>query len=351
MSGGLRLEPVKSSDELRVVGLPETGLCMEVSGYMSDPEISVCVTTFNHKDYIVQCLESVLSQRISCAVEILVGDDLSDDGTSDLIADLVTKSGNRIKHVWHASRLGGPGNTKALLLMARGRFIARLDGDDYWLAGKLQRQIDFLDENPDCAAVYTNALTIDEEGNPMGLFNDVGDARFDLAAMLRRGNFLNNSSVLFRAQGKQAWLSIDQPQIDYRVHLWHARNGFLAQLAEPLSVYRVNSVGSMVAQANDWVRTMYWEAILSVPRDRVTDDDFARGVTDFLRRVVLHAIRTRRWGLLREWAPCVFRVSPYGVIRTSILVAGSVIRIAGKELIGYFRKGPDGHRIKVSYRR
>lgn len=184
----------------------------------------------------------------------------------------------------------------------------------------------------------------------MGLFNDVGDARFDLAEMLRRGNFLNNSSVLFRAQGKQAWLSIDKPQIDYRVHLWHARNGFLAQLAEPLSVYRVNSVGSMVAQANDWVRTMYWEAILSVPRDRVTDDDFAHGVADFLRRVVFHAIRTRRWNLVSDWRSRVFSASPYGNFRTSWLTLCSIIRTLFVEIGGRMRKGSDGKRVKVLYR-
>lgn len=316
-----------------------------------EPTASVCVITRNQEKYIRRCLESILSQKIDISIEILVGDDCSDDGTSDIVGVVAAAHADSITHIRHESRVGALANMRGLMARAKGEFIARLDGDDYWLPGKLKRQLDYLRENPNCAAVYTNALTIDEEGNPMGLFNDVGDARFNLAGMLRRGNFLNNSSVLFRAQGKQAWLSIDKPQIDYRVHLWHARNGFLAQLVEPLSVYRVNSVGSMVTQANDWVRTMYWEAILSVPRDRVTDDDFAHGVADFLRRVVFHAIRTRRWSLFREWAPCVFRASPYGVIRTSILVAGSLIRIAGKELVGYFRKGPDGHPIKVLYRR
>ena len=46
-----------------------------------------------------------------------------------------------------------------LIARADGEFIARTDGDDYWLPGKLQRQLEYLLAHPDCAAVYTNAIS------------------------------------------------------------------------------------------------------------------------------------------------------------------------------------------------
>ena len=90
---------------------------------------------------------------------------------------------------------------------------------------------------------------------------------------------------------------------------------------------------------------------MDVPREQVTDADFARGVADFLRRVAFRSLRTRRWSLLRQWAPRVFAASPWGPIRTSALVVASMIRIAAKEFLGLFQKGPDGKRLKVLYRR
>ena len=169
--------------------------------------------------------------------------------------------------------------------------------------------------------------------------------------MLRRGNFLNNSSVLFRAPGKMAWLSADKTVLDYDAHLWHARSGFLAQLAEPLTVYRINAQGSMVATMNAQVRQLYWDAILSVPRELVSDSDFAHGITDFLRRVVYRALHTGQWELVREWMPRVLAASPYGKASTAFLTVGSILRIALKEVMGRIRREPDGRRIAVLYRR
>ncbi|MEO9214617.1 MAG: hypothetical protein ABI227_03055, partial [Rhodanobacter sp.] len=162
--------------------------------------------------------------------------------------------------------------------------------------------------------------------------------------------FLNTSSMMFRSSLRQAILDIEGPVLDYAIHMRLARSGFLAQLPVPLVVYRVHSTGSMVLHENDFVRALYWGAILNVPRELVTDGDFAHGIANFLRRVTLRAIRTRRWSMLQAWAPRVFKVSPYGGVRTSMLVVGSILGILCKELIGRFQKGPDGRRIKVIYR-
>lgn len=318
---------------------------------MSRPTVSVCIVTCNQHDLIARCLRSVLEQQADADVRVLVGDDASDDGTSEIVAALAREHPARIEHIRRERRMGGFANMRELIARADGDYVARVDGDDYWLPGKLQRQLDFLREQPDCAAVYTNAITVDENGKRIGLFNDVGDARFDLTAMLRRGNFLNNSSVLFRNSGRHAWLDVDVQQIDYRAHLWHAQRGWLGHIGEPLSAYRVATQGSMVAGMNDHVRELYWEAIQSVPRERVGDGDYARGIADFLRRVFFRALRTRRWDLLREWHARVLAASPYGMLRTDALVLASILRMAWKDAAGRFRRDADGRRLRVLYRR
>jgi glycosyltransferase involved in cell wall biosynthesis len=315
------------------------------------PRVSICVTTCNQHRYIRECLQSVLAQASACDSEILVGDDCSDDGTSEIVAELATACPALIRHIRHAPRLGSAANTKHLLKRCAGDYVARLDGDDYWLPGKLARQVGYLDAHPDCSAIYTNALTIDDAGNRIGLFNDAGDDCFDLAALLRRGNFLNNSSVLFRRKSIAPWLAVDGALIDYRAHLLHARFGYVVQIREPLTAYRVNAQGSMVAGMNERVRELYWEAIISVPRDRVSDRDFALGLADFLRRVFFRAVRTREWPLLRDWARRVFAASPYGRMRTGLLALASILRILWKQTAGLFKKDADGNRQRVLYRR
>jgi glycosyltransferase involved in cell wall biosynthesis len=294
---------------------------------MSRPTLTVCIITRNQRDFIEACVRSVAEQEVGADLRILIGDDASDDGTGDIVARIAGEHPSKVEHLRRHEQMGAMANMRDLMARADGDFVARVDGDDYWLPGKLQRQLDYLIAHPDCAAVYTNAITVDEARHRIGLFNDVGDARFDLAAMLRRGNFLNNSSVLFRNAGRHAWLDVVVPQIDYRVHLWLARHGWLGHIGEPLTAYRVNTRGSMVAGMNNRVRELYWDAILSVPQGLVSADDRAHGMADFLRRVILHAIRTKQPGLLRAWMPRVHDASPYGIMRTSILTASSLARI------------------------
>lgn len=314
---------------------------------MRRPFISVCVVTYNQRSLIEICLRSILDQKVDADVQVLVGDDASTDGTSEVVQALSIEYGSRLKHFLRESNFGATVNMCDLLARADGDFVARVDGDDYWLPDKLARQLAYMNENPECGAVYTNAITVDEPGTRFGLFNDVGDAHIDLTELLRHGNFLNNSSVLFRAENIPGWMEITE-QIDYQVHLWQACRSWLGHIGEPLTAYRINTQGSMIASANDRVRELYWQAIQSVPRELVSDDDYAHGIADFLRRVFFRSIRMRDPLLFRTWAKRVYAASPYGSMHTTVFVAIAILRMVGKMLAA--RLSFSGRHRNVLYR-
>jgi glycosyltransferase involved in cell wall biosynthesis len=315
------------------------------------PVVSVLMLAYNHGPYLAQAIESVMAQEADLPIELLIGEDFSTDNTREVALRYQAEHPETIRIITADRNVGSSVNHRRILLEARGEFHAYLDGDDYWLPKKLLRQVTYIREHSGCAAVYTNALTIDQAGNRIGVFNDVGDEEFNLGELLRQGNFLNNSSVLYRRDSRQALLSVNVPSIDYRGHLLLARTGFLAHLSTPLVAYRIGSVGSMVTNGNNRVRQLYWEAIMSVPRELVTDDDLAHGIADFLRRVFYRSLRTRQTSILAEWMPRAFAASPYGFMRTGLLAVISIMRVGSKAFVGRPRKDAQGHRLKVLYRR
>lgn len=318
---------------------------------VTNPVISVLLLAYNHGAYIAQAIESVLEQRSEFPIELLIGEDCSTDDTRDIALHYQRQYPEVIRLITAESNVGLYRNWKRLLRIANGDYIAHLDGDDYWLPGKLDRQMECLRDNQHFVAVYANAIAVDRTGKRLGLFNNVGDRCFGMSELLRGGNFLNTSSMLFRAPLRDSLLEIDKIFIDYRVHLRLARAGLLMHLSEPLAAYRVDAVGSMVANANDQVRQCYWEAIMDVPRNLVSDEDFAQGVLDFFRRVLFRALRIRRPSLVRQWAPHVYAASPYNQIRTTAKLAWRIISAASLEVWGYGVAMLDRNHEIVLYRR
>jgi len=315
------------------------------------PLVSVIMMAYNHAAYIAEAIDSVLVQERDFPLELLIGEDCSLDGTREIVLDFQRRFPDVVKVITAETNVGSLENYKRLLRVARGRFIAYIDGDDYWLQGKLARQVAFLEHSQECVAVFTNADAVTSNGQWVGAFNDVGTQSFDLGALLRRGNFLCNSSMLFRASLVEDQLGLPDAAIDYQAHLLRARRGNLVQLGDFLVAYRVQSEGSMVSNANDRVRELYWQAITSVSEDEVSAGDMALGLADFLRRVIFRALRTRRWSLIRQWAPRVFARSPYGMFRTGALTLHSIARIGARELIGRLGSRSRGTHSKVLYRR
>jgi glycosyltransferase involved in cell wall biosynthesis len=118
-------------------------------------------------------------------MEVLVGEDCSPDGTLARALSWQSRMPDLVRVLPADSNLGFYGNYRRLLQMARGEYIAYVEGDDYWLPGKLARQIEFLLDNPAHSAVYTNAVLVDRDGSEIGVFNDVPTRSSDQVLFLR----------------------------------------------------------------------------------------------------------------------------------------------------------------------
>ena len=175
---------------------------------MNSPLVSVCIVTYNQENYIRDCIMSVIQQAEDVDIEILVGDDRSNDGTQAIMESLEEQFPALIRYRRNPEQLGPIGNYQSLIQASRGSLIAHLDGDDLWVDGKLAAQVAFLDGHPDCAAVYTNAYTIRDDGSSLGLFNNPQRESFGLDHLVSRGNFLCHSSMVYRANLKQGVLDL-----------------------------------------------------------------------------------------------------------------------------------------------
>lgn len=131
-------------------------------------DVSVIMATYFHEDYVAQALDSVLAQETTLRYEILVGDDASEDRTPEIIREYAAKYPDIIRPVLREKNLGaGGGNSRDLRYRAKGKYIAPLEGDDFWLdPKKMQKQWEFLEAHPEYSACCGKCLVVDENGQP-----------------------------------------------------------------------------------------------------------------------------------------------------------------------------------------
>lgn len=123
------------------------------------PLVSVLCPTYNHAAYIRKCLDSVIAQDTGFPYEILVNDDCSTDGTTDIVKAYARKYPSLIRAFTHSSNQFSQGTDivrDILLPEARGKYIAICEGDDYWThRQKLQLQAEMMEKHPHVGLVYT----------------------------------------------------------------------------------------------------------------------------------------------------------------------------------------------------
>lgn len=233
------------------------------------PLISVCIATHNQQHYIRDAVMSVLVQRMPSAfdLEILVGDDASTDATPAILQELAAQYPGSITVVTHWPNVGAAQNYQSLMRRAQGDYVAHLDGDDYWLPGKLAAQLEFMIQHSACVAVYTSAVVVDSEGGLIGAFSNTQPREFGTDYLLQRGNFLNHSSLLYRATAASVLWNLVPPFVDYRIHLELAKDGSLGHINSSFVAYRAATSTSMLRTMPIHVRDLYFQAFAdALPR-------------------------------------------------------------------------------------
>ena len=130
--------------------------------------VSVCMITYNHEKYIAQAIDSILMQKINFELEIIIGEDFSKDRTREIVLDYKARYPNRIKLLLQEKNAGMMQNFIDTIKVCTGKYIALLEGDDYWTDPyKLQKQVDLLENNPDYSLVHTDADIYYTKSNTM----------------------------------------------------------------------------------------------------------------------------------------------------------------------------------------
>ena len=116
------------------------------------------VVTYNHERYIRAALDSIVAQQTTFVVEVVIGEDCSTDGTRAILLEYQARYSVLIRLLLHERNLGVSRNWETTLRACRGKYIALLEGDDYWTSPhKLQRQVDFLESRPDFSLCFHGA--------------------------------------------------------------------------------------------------------------------------------------------------------------------------------------------------
>ena len=213
---------------------------------LENPLVSVFMTAFNHEKYIAQAIESVLIQNTKFPIKIIIGEDFSTDNTKNICLKYYNDNSNKIELLLNKINLGDAVNTNQVLHACQNngaKYIALLEGDDYWTDPfKLQKQIDFLEANPEYIACAHQTKVIYENNKTQShLFKEKVPSVLKLRDILE-GRLFHTASLVFRADIiRKHQLPINITAGDRALYFLIASFGSIYFFQDVMCVYRKNT--------------------------------------------------------------------------------------------------------------
>jgi len=166
----------------------------------SPPLLSVCLITYNHGPYIKQAMDSILMQQVNFDWEIIIADDYSTDNTQEIILKYKKEYPDLFRLIFQEKNVGPARNWLDLKYASKAKYIAYIEGDDYWTdAFKLQKQVDFLESNSEYSLSCHNAVKINSQGISTNEFVLPTSEQVDYSAHdLMRGQWILSCTICYR---------------------------------------------------------------------------------------------------------------------------------------------------------
>lgn len=237
----------------------------------TEPLVSVAMITYNHEDFIGHALDSILMQEVDFDYEVVIGEDKSTDRTQEIVEEYQRRHPDKIRLRLACENIYSQGINPAWGVFAacRGKYIALLEGDDYWTdPKKLQKQVDFLEAHPECAGSYHKSK-VERSGSSVSYEMPIRqsarnqeDVKF-MALALRWGDEIHTSSFVMR---RSAYEDIPMQALnqctfgDNPLFLWIARSGCLHFFPDMMSVYR-EGVGSWSTRSMTWRLSAHMDTV------------------------------------------------------------------------------------------
>ena len=167
---------------------------------MAEPEealVDICLYTYNHENYIAEAIEGILMQQTTFAYRIVIGEDCSTDNTRAICIEYKKKYPDKFKLILQPKNLGAINNSFIVHNTCNAKYVAILEGDDYWTDPmKLQKQVNFMENNIDSAACFHKAHS---ERNK--IFNEKPSYDIDdVISLPSTGWVIMTSSIMYRKQ-------------------------------------------------------------------------------------------------------------------------------------------------------
>lgn len=249
----------------------------------TQPLVSICCLVYNHEPYLRECFEGFVMQQTTFPIEILVHDDASTDHSADIIREYTEKYPYLFKPIYQTENQYSKGVKITMTYQiprAQGKYIAMCEGDDYWTDPlKLQKQVDFLEENPGFSLCFHKVKVWKQKESVMVddfITRDV-PSETDIYE-LAKGNYIHTPSVVFR-NDKRVFDSISKMGKlgvgDYPMWMLCAQYGKIKKFDECMAVYRFGSgmwsVRDIIHNINPWIQ-MLCKLVVVIENDDVKCD-------------------------------------------------------------------------------
>ncbi|MDI1305924.1 MAG: glycosyltransferase [bacterium] len=244
---------------------------------MSDITVSIFILTYNQEQFIEQTIEGVLMQKTNFNYQLIIGEDYSTDDTRTICEHYAAEYGKKIKLLPSLHKnIGLIANYMRTIAACDGKYIAICDGDDYWIDEyKLQKQVDFLETNPDYSIVYTGVRKLFRDGNTFDSVYHLEKKNPDFDDLIFN-NFIHSVTALFKNiqnSGEVPSWFVKFPFGDWQTYLWVIKDGGKIHFLEDISsVYRMNigvSAGYMRRNSS------FIQVLLKILENIYSDESFS----------------------------------------------------------------------------